>query len=900
MAFYTFCDRVGSKLYHRYVDDNGRRQQEIVTDSPFELFTKGNGEYVSLYGEKLKRIDFESVKEMVDYVKNYKDLMPIYGRTDPVSQFISNTYKGKIEFDLSKFKILNFDIETRFDGCDDDEEVRTRMVFGLTETVMTVSDLKNIVRRQDGEVATVEVWDEVNKRWYPADKAPQLNAGGFPHAKEADYEILTISAKVFGNDKRVTFGLHDYTIKHKDQFYIKCDDEADLLKKFIGFWRQVDPDIITGWNIEWFDIPYIINRTRKVLGEAMANKLSPFHAHTSKCISEYYNEDKSDVSFRILGITALDYIDIYKKYNPQKQESYKLDDISEIELKENKVDFSEFDNNLMKLYVGNFEKYIDYNEQDVYLIERLDDKKQFIRLAITTVLMTKSRYKDVHGKVKLWDNLIFNMLREENIQLPPDPKIGAKDKIIGAYVKKPIPGKYRYVVSLDLTSLYPSICMMFNMSPETLVTEERGQLELVEALLAGADLARRSREKGYAMTANGAEFRLDIEGVLPRAMKFVFDTRKHYKDLMKVEKKKKEALLKEGVSENDPRITEIENAIAAADATQGAMKVLANSGYGVTANVAFRYFSKSIAQGITLTGQLVIRYIGERINAKLNELFGTNKDYIITSDTDSVYIYLDNVPSDPKNPEQSIEELDQFIENTLQPYITSSFEELGTRLGAKKNLLDMKREALSDVGIWRAGKNYALQVWDMEGVRYTTPELKMMGIETARSDKPKIVRKQLEGDIKILLNGTEKELQERIKAFKKTFNESPVEVIAKPMGVSAVSAWTDNEGRHKQGTPWQSRAAIDFNRLLREKKLDRQYERIRNGNKIKLFSLKKINPLQGNYIAFLTQLPEDLGIHPFLDYNAQWESTYLSPIKSFTDILGWQVEKVATLESLFG
>lgn len=900
MAFYTFCDRVGGKLYHRYVDDNGKRQQEIVTDAPFELFTKGDGGYVSLYSEKLKRIDFESVREMVDYVKNYKDMLQIYGRADPVSQFISNTYKGKIEFDLSKMKILNFDIETRFDGCDDDEEVRTRMVFGLTETMMTVEDLKRVVRQQGDDPATVEVWDDVNQRWYPAHKAPQLNAGGFPHAKNADYEILTISAKVFGNDKRVTFGLHDYEQKHKDQLYIKCDDEADLLRKFIGFWRQVDPDIITGWNIEWFDVPYIVNRIVKVLGEAFANKLSPFHAHTSKCISEYFNDDKSDVGFRILGVTALDYIDIYKKYNPDKQESYRLDDISEIELKENKIDFSEFDNNLMKLYVGNFEKYIDYNEQDVYLVERLDDKKQFIRLAVTMVLMTKSRYKDVHGKVKLWDNLIFNMLRDENIQLPPDPKIGAKEKIIGAYVKKPIPGKYRYIVSLDLTALYPSICMMFNMSPETLVTEARGEMEIVEALLGGADLARRSREKGLAMTANGAEFRLDIDGVLPRAMKMVFDTRKSFKDLMKVHKKQKEALLKEGVSENDPRITDLDNLIAAADATQGAMKVLANSGYGVTANVAFRYFSKTIAQGITLTGQLVIRHIGDQINAKLNELFGTNKDYIITSDTDSVYIYLDNVPSDPLNAEQSIEELDQFVESELQPFITHTFEELGRKLGAPKNLLDMKREALSDVGIWRAGKNYALQVWDMEGVRYATPELKMMGIETARSDKPKIVRKRLEGDIKVLLNGTEKELQARIKEFKEIFHNSPIEQIAKPMGVSTVSAWTDSQGRPKPGTPWQSKASIDFNRILREKKLERKYERIRNGNKIKLFTLKKINPLQGNYIAFLTQLPEDLGMHPFLDYNAQWESTYLSPIKSFTDIIGWQVEKVNTLESLFG
>lgn len=894
MAFYTFCERVGSRIYHRYIGDDGRRYQEIVGETPLDLFIKGKGDDKSLYGDQLSKVSFASVADALDFVKKYEGVTPVYGQTNPVYQFVSNTYPGLIDFDFKKYRILNFDIETRFDGCEDDEEVTVRKVFSEESEVVTVERMKALSD-------VWEVWDAVNERWYKVSECPQQNPGGFPAAKDANYEVLTISCKLFGSPKRVTFGLKDYAVKDANQTYIKCTDERDLLTRFLQFVRVIDPDILTGWNIEWFDVPYIVNRVRKILGEEMANKMSPFHAHTKKCLTQYGDKDDPDaVAYRILGVVVFDYYDLYRKYNPVKQESYKLDSIAEVELKENKVDFSEYDNNLMKLYTNNFEKYVDYNEQDVYLVERLDDKKQFIRLAITTVLMTKSMYRDVHGKVKLWDNLIYNMLKDENIILPAAPRIGTKEKIIGAYVKEPIAAKYRWVVSLDLTSLYPSICMMFNMSPETIVREEQGTLELVEALLKGADLAKAARERGYCMTANGAAFRQDHQGVLPRAMKYVFDTRKKYKNLMLDKKREKEAFLKDGGSKNDPALIAIENAIAAADATQGAMKVLANSGYGVTANVAFRYFSKSIAQGITLTGQLVIQYIGNKINEYLNKKFGTNRDYIITSDTDSCYLTLDGVPSDPKNAAQSVEELHQFIEKELQPYINQCFQDLSDNLGCKKNFLDMKREAISDVGIWRAKKNYVLQVYDMEGVRYKDPELKMMGIETARSDKPKIVRKRLEEDLKILLNGTEEQLLKCIDEFKKEFYNTSVEDLAMPKGVSELRAWMNPDGTHKEKAPWNTRAALAFNRLLREKGLEKSYERIRNGNKVKMFALKPINPLRINSIGFIGTLPKEMGMHEFLDYEAQWEKAYLSPLKSFTDILGWQTKKINSLEALFG
>ena len=889
MAFYTFCDVVGSKIFHRFVDDSGKRQQQIISEFPIELFIKGRGEHTSLYGDKLAKMEYSSVAEARDFIREYRDITPVFGQTSIAHQFISHTYPGQIEFDFSKYRVLNLDIETRFDGYDPEDEVRVRRVFSEQEEVITVAEMKAL--KMGGGW---EVFDIYNECWYPCENSPQLNPGGFPDPQKAEYEITSISCKMFRSPKKVTFGLKDYTVKDKDQVYIRCNNEAHLLQEFIAYNRAMDPDAWTGWNTESFDIPYIINRIKKVLGDALANKLSPFHAQTTKAIAEYTDRESGETYYRILGITSLDYMRLYQQFNIKRQENYSLDYISEVELKEKKLDYSEYEN-LMDLYLRDFERFIEYNERDVYLVERLDDKKQFIRLAITTILMTKSRYQEVSGKVKLWDNLIYNMLLDDGIVIPPEKIARSKGGIVGAYVKEPKPARYRWVASLDLTSLYPSICMMYNMSPETLVVEEQGVYDYLERLLKGEDLAVRARGHGRCMTANGAEFSLDKQGVLPRAMKYVFDTRKKYKNMMLDVKKQKEAFLAAGGSKDSAECLEFENRIAALDATQGAMKVLANSGYGVTAQNSFRYFSRDIAQGITLTGQLTIQFIAEKTNLFLNDYFKTNRDYVITADTDSMYLELDRVPTDPKDAQKSVQEIDDFIEKVLQPFIDMAFKKLSDKMGCPVNMMDMKREAISDIGIWRGKKNYVLQVYDMEGVRYAEPELKMMGIETARSDRPKIVREELEACLKIMLRGTNEELIEELKKFHDKWMKIDLNEISRPMGVSNLDGMTVEDAK-----AFHVKAALVHNRLLLDLNLQRKYNRIKSGNKVRLLPLKIPNPARNNYIAYVGELPQEFGLDEYVDRKGHYEGVFLNPIKSFTNILGWQVEKVSSLEDLFG
>jgi DNA polymerase elongation subunit (family B) len=886
MTFYTFCDRIGNKIYHRFIDDEGKRRQEIITQFPIQLFIKGHGEDVSLYGDRLKRFDFNEISEAQGFIKRYADISPVYGQTSLAHQFIAHKYPGQIQFDMSKMRILNFDIETRFDGYLPEDPVKVRALFSNIEEDRTVGDLKSLIGKYEGFDIYNDTWREIN------DDSPWFKEGGFPEPDKADYEITSISCKLFGKDKRITFGLKDYEVKKANQLYIKCENESDLLLKFVNFVREIDPDIITGWYIDGFDIPYVVNRLKKVHGDRIAAKLSPFHASmdADKILKAKFDKMTEESTYQIFGLMIFDLQKLYKMFNPKKQEAYSLDFISEAELGKNKHDHSEFDD-LMDFYLRDFQSYIDYNETDVELVELIDDKKQLIRLAITVVLMTKSRWNEYAGKVKPWDNLIYNMLLEKGIQIPAAPDIHTSETIAGAFVKDPIPGKYRWVSSLDLTALYPSICMMFNMSPETLENgADQDGHDTVTRLLNGEDLAAKYRDLRQCMSANGATFSIDKEGVLPRAMSYAFETRKVFKKKMLAFKKQKEKMVAAGES-----TTEIDNQIAAADAIQNAMKVLGNSLYGAAANNSFRYYNRNIAEGITLTGQYVIQYISKMINRFLNDRFKTDREYVIANDTDSAYIVLDRVPKDPTNIEDSVEEIDQFIQNDLQPFINLAFEKLSKKLGCKTNLLEMKREAICSGAMWRAKKNYVLLVHDMEGVRLAVPELKTVGIESVRTSTPTMVRKELIECYRIMLQGTNDDLLARLKEFKKKFVESDIRLTARPMGVSDVPGPDET-----RSMAYHQKAAQFYNNSLVNYGVKKKYRRIKNGDKIKLYNLKTPNPLRATTIAFLDELPVEFGLDKYLDKEQQYKNLFLGPVDSFASKIGWVVEKRNDLEELFG
>lgn len=882
MGFYTYCDRVGSKIFLRSTDDSGRRSKKVIDEYPFEVFIRGDGEHRSLYGESLSQVRLQSVRDLNAFVKEYADI-GVYGQTDPVYQLLSKLYPDDVSFDMRHYRVFNFDIETRFDGYDDWSEVKVKSPSGK-ETTKRVDELRALA---PGHL----VWDVYNSRWYPIDdQLPHFRPGGFPDATAADYEVLSITCKLF-DEKAVTFGVRDK--RPTEEYYIRCDDEKDLLQKFLIHLREKDPDVLTGWNIDYFDIPYLINRVNKIWPEGV-NLFSPFHRQTSTCIKERYDKEAEMDTYRILGLPSLDYMQLYKKFGA-KQEQYSLNYICSRELGEEKIDYSEY-GDLMGLYLNNFELFVTYNIRDVELVERLDKKLHLLQLAISLVHMTKVKFSDVYGKVKLWDCMIYNMLLKENIIIPP-LRVGKDEgSIAGAWVKEPIPGKYRMVCSLDLTSLYPSICMMYNMSPETLRKEaDEDPLKFMERLFEGQDLALSARQQNLSCTANGAWFDPTSSGVLPNAMRHVFDSRQKFKRLMLSKKKEKESLLATGGDSS--AVDKLVDEIATYDALQGALKVLANSGYGACANVAFRYFNRNIAEGITLTGQLTIRFIVKMINRYLNDLFGTNKDYVIAADTDSAYLALDDVPSDPTDVEKSIDELSEFLDRKLRPFTQAAFGSLGAKLGARQNLMDMKKEAIASVGIWRAKKNYILLTHEMEGVRLSTPAVKTTGVEAVRGSTPMISRKALEKSYRILLEGTQEELIQYVKKFKKEFMAAPVAVRAQPIGCGFVPKSMKEATETR--APWNSLGAVRYNDLLQAKGLWKKYPMIKSGHKVKAYILKQPNPLRGNHIAFLDDLPDEFELGNYLDDEAQFKKVFKLPVESFCKVIGWNLDPKSSLMGLF-
>lgn len=545
-----------------------------------------------------------------------------------------------------------------------------------------------------------------------------------------------------------------------------------------------------------------------------------------------------------------------------------------------------------------YERFLRYNVRDVELVERLDEKLQFIQLVMTITYIVKGRVEDSQATVKPWDTLLYNMLLAEGKQPPPPPKPDRR-KLVGGFVKEPSPGLKKWVVTLDLASLYPNIARTLNMSPETIMV--RGT-PILHEILHGLPF---DKEEGYAIAANGSQYRQDKVGIIPKAMGFLLDQRNVVRGDMKGVKK----LEQKALADHDEATAKAHKSSASRlNALQLAFKTLANGGYGAIANRYFRYFDIDIAEGITMTGQAVIQYIATAISAKMDELLGTEGvDYVIGSDTDSCMTsiapfmegYIEACGM-PENYNDIIDVADQFVAVNLEDGVLKpKFAELSALLGSKNSTLSMKREAIADRSLFRAKKHYVLQVWDNEGVRYTEPMMKMVGIETARTTTPKMCKGFIEGALKIILNGTEAELVKAYKGWEKEFLEAPPEEIAFPRGVSEINKWLEG-GRAIKGTPVQAKAAISYNAALDRAGLV-EIERIREGSKLKFLYLRPHNPTGYNVIGLTDKLHEEFDLDQWIDRPLQLEKALTTPIESFTSLVNWNLSapRVSLSDSLF-
>jgi len=350
---------------------------------------------------------------------------------------------------------------------------------------------------------------------------------------------------------------------------------------------------------------------------------------------------------------------------------------------------------------------------------------------------------------------------------------------------------------------------------------------------------------------------------------------------------------------------ELEKEIARCNNIQMAKKISLNSAYGAIGNQYFRYYKLANAEAITMSGQVSIRWIECKMNSYLNKILKTNDvDYVIASDTDSIYLNMGPfVETVYKGREKTTEEIVGFLDKVckmeFEKYIESSYQELADYVNAYDQKMQMKRENIADRGIWTAKKRYILNVWDSEGVRYDEPKLKIMGLEAVKSSTPAPCRQKIKDALKIVMTKTEDELISFIDNFRKTFNQLPPEEISFPRSINDVNKHKSSSTLYSKGTPIHARGAILYNHLIKEKKLDKKYAKIQNGEKIKFCYLKLPNPIHENVISYIQEFPKEFGLDKYIDYDLQFSKAFLEPMKVILDAINWKVEKTVNLESFF-
>ena len=831
MNFYTNIQMVGNNFLVRGYENGEKKKYKEEFQPTLYVKSKKESKWKTLEGENVEPIQPGTVRDCREFYKKYDGVenFPIYGNERYVYQYISEKYpEEEIKFDISKISLVTMDIEVQAEE-------------------------------------------------------------GFPDPDSCSEEMLTISIQDNASKEIITWGRKPYTPSQKNVTYHHFSDEVAMLNAFLYWWTQNTPDVITGWNVRLYDIPYLCGRISRIMGEKKMKLLSPWGLVSQE---EVYISGRKFNVYDIAGLTTLDYLELYKKFTYKAQESYRLDYIAQVELGQKKLDHSEFDT-FKDFYRGNWKKFVDYNIIDVELVDRLEDKMKLIELAMTMAYTAKVNYVDVMYQVRMWDTIIYNYLKRRNIVIPPKDRSEKADKFAGAYVKEPKPGKYDWVVSFDLNSLYPHLIMQYNISPETLI-EEKHPSATVDRIL--EEKVSFELYKDYAVCANGAMYRKDVKGFLPELMEKMYAERVIFKKRMLAAKQEYEKTPSKA----------LEKEIARCNNIQMAKKISLNSAYGAIGNQYFRYYKLANAEAITLSGQTSIRWIENRMNGYLNNLLQTKDvDYVIASDTDSIYInfgplvdkFFSNVHGDKA---KLVTILDKICQDKLEPFIEKSYQELSTYVNAYAQKMQMKRENIADRGIWTAKKRYILNVWDSEGVRYEDPKLKIMGIEAVKSSTPAPCRKMIKDALNLMMGGTEDEVIDFIDAARTKFKKMPPEDIAFPRTVSDVNKHKSSATIYGKGTPIHVRGALLYNYYVKEKHLDTKYSLINNGEKIKFLYLKKANPIRENVISFIQDFPVELGVDKYIDYDLQFDKAFLEPVKVILDAIGWNVEKVVNLELFFG
>lgn len=845
MKFYTSIYQYGNSIYHEYYD-NGVPKRNVEKYRPkLGLTTNTETGYKSIYGDNISLFETDSLKDFEKIRKERRDngLQGYYNDISPVFQYITENYTEDIQYDFSKLKILNLDIEIYAPN-------------GFSEWVTNEN---------------------------PA------------------YPINAITIHLHNENRFILFALGEYTGENLDLdnvTILNFKSETALLSKFASVWSSYAPDIITGWNIGFFDIPYIVKRMDLIFDDDQ---------RTSSKLCRVGKPQFKGSNIKLRGVAELDYIDLYKKFRLVPRESYALNFIARAELGMEKVDYDEVDN-LADLYTKDPDKFFLYNIQDVNLVYELENTLKLMYLAVTVTYMMKCTFDDAMGTLRKWDSFIYTTLLKDNVIVSPT-KNNEKEGYPGGFVAHPDIGMHDWIGVFDITSSYPFQIMCINISNDTLVTDSEipddlkflrdkywfRQNEEEDYIINPANLdwdeieetvVPLLRKYNLSMAANGTLYKRDFKGFLPKLMEDVFSRRKQAKTEMKS--------LEYGSEEYVTK-----------DIVQLALKIVINSAYGALANEFFRWYDVRLSSAITTSGQLSVmgpaKYVEDKTNGLIKNVY---------SDTDSIFLSLDNVVKNNFDNGGSLDSgdvkgvADYLLDNTvpvLNNIIGEYYDKQVFMYNNVENKYNMEMELLSNSSIFLGKKKYVMVKVNEEGKwsdldSPSETRMKIRGMEIVRTSTPQVIRDEMKKTVGMIFDTKDNKIvSQEVRDFKKEFMEMSFKEIAFPRGVKGIKKYASAT----KSVPIHVRASLIHNKYLDRKELP--YNKIADGDKIKFIYLKAGNPLGSNVVAFPKAPYKEVSdeIEENIDRDLQWEKTFLSPIRSIFEKIGFTLEPSRNLLSMF-
>jgi len=709
----------------------------------------------------------------------------------------------------------------------------------------------------------------------------EMTAIGFHDSKSNQYCILVVD-----KDGKMEMKKTDKAL------VIPYRTELEMAKEFLNMYERVIPDIITGWNIDYFDIPYLVNRLKRILGKQQANRLSP--------VGEMFYSPYRQRYF-IAGVSCLDYLILYKKFNYTELPNYRLDTVGRREINMGKIEYA---GSLDDLFREDIDKFVEYNLVDVEIVVKLEQKLQFIDLCRGICHVGHVPYEDIVYSSKYLEGALLTFLRRKKLVAPNKPadrkekmqeiRDNNQEKFIGAYVKDPIVGKYDWVYDLDLTSLYPSIIMTINISPETKILKigNYDQEKFVKGdsgivTFDGHDISYEKlremvNERDLGISSNGVLYTKDRMGCIPEILSLWFDKRVEYKDLAK----------KHGIEGND----ELNKFY---DKRQLVQKILLNSLYGVLGLPAFRFYDVDNAEAVTTTGQTVIKNTARMGNIKYNKELGTpDGDSNIYIDTDSVFfsavpLLEHRYPDFKEKDDEEVATLVDGVAGEMQDYLNKFYDVLSDRFfNIQEHRLEIKKEYVARAGIWIAKKRYAQWIIMEKGV--PRDKLDVKGLDVVRSSFPEAFRELMSTVLTDILKGKDHDyISDVILKFRDGMSKLPPANIAKNSAVKNLTKYTkkvtDSLFDFKKGTPAHVKAALAYNDLLQHYKSAYKYAPMRDGDKIKWVYLRN-NPLGLDAVGFTGyDDPPEINefIQTYVDSDKIFERELLKKLQDFYNVLNW-------------